>query len=395
MQPGCLAKLFLRLVVLLGVALAVAACDGHRPAPSSVDVTQALGGEAEEGFERAMTVREFHFPADHGPHPEFRNEWWYITGHGRDERDNLYGFQITFFRIAIAPDAPRRASAWAGNQVWMAHAAVTDVASGLHLAAQRYSRAEPGLAGAAAAPFRVWLGDWQLTGLPEEGITGEAANGAAQGGLWHLSMAAEDFALELTFNPAKPVVLQGDRGLSQKSGSPGNASYYYSIPRLDTGGELTIGSGGDKRVIPVTGMSWLDREWGTSALGADQSGWDWFSLQLDSGRDLMFYRLRDTEGGMHGSSLGTWIEADGSSTVISPDDIRLTPLQWWRSPGGRRYPVSWSLNYPGAGADWIVRALLPDQEMNLAVIYWEGLVEVLEPESGRRLGLGYLEMTGY
>lgn len=379
---------WLQLLVILLLAT-VPGCGGDKPGSSSVDVTQALGGDVPEGFERAMAVRRFQFPEDHGPHPGFRNEWWYITGHLRDGEQNLYGFQITFFRIALLPHTgteSSRTSAWAGSQVWMAHAAVTDVAARRHLAQERYSRAEPGLAGAVAMPFRVWLGDWQLM----------AVDGATTTQNWRLNIGTEEFALELDFSPLKPVVLQGDRGLSQKSNSPGNASYYYSIPRLDTRGELTmVAPDGDKRVLTVAGLSWLDREWGSSALGADQSGWDWFSLQLESGQDLMFYRLRDRAGAMHDSSFGSWVEAEGTSTVITPDDIRLTPLKWWRSANHRRYPISWRLDYPAATASWIVRALLPDQEMDLAVIYWEGLVEVVEADSGSRVGLGYLEMTGY
>jgi predicted secreted hydrolase len=210
-------------------------------------------------------------------------------------------------------------------------------------------------------------------------------------GVWRLRVDAGAFALNLTLAPAKPVVLQGDRGLSRKGPEPGNASYYYSFTRVQTEG--TLRRRGETHA--VTGLSWLDREWGTGSLAAGQVGWDWFSLQLDSGADLMYYRLRDEEGTSHPASRGTWVTRDGRSRDIGPGKIGLEPLDWWRSADGRRYPVRWRLDYPEAGLDLIVRAVLPDQHMDLAVAYWEGLVEVVDTRSGRILGHGYLEMTGY
>ena len=366
----------LTLVVLLAVV--VAGCNGENPGPQGIDISRALGQTADaDCYARAVAVRPFSFPFDHGAHPRYRNEWWYATGHLRDAGGNLYGFQVTLFRIAVAPQPPRSQSAWATNQVWMAHAAITDVAAGEHREFQRFARGALGLAGAQRDPVRVWLGDWSMTLVNEN--------------RWELSLSTEAFSLELMLEPLKPVVLQGDRGLSRKSPLPGNASYYYSQTRLATTGEITIRG---KR-LEVTGSSWLDREWGTSALAPDQAGWDWFSLQLDSGEELMFYRLRTSAGGMHPNSLGSWVTDKGSSTTVTPADIELEPIGWWRSGSGRRYPIEWRLVHPATGSHWRVRAVLADQEMNLTVIYWEGLVEVVDTGSGDVVGHGYLEMTGY
>ncbi len=360
------------------LALVLAACGERQPPQGEMALDRVLG-PAQGDYARALTPRRFDFPADHGPHPRFRNEWWYVTGHLRDDRNRLYGYQVTFFRFAIAPEMPQATSAWSTNQVWMAHAAVTRVEQDSHSEVERFARGALALAGAQSPPFRVWLGDWQL-GAPPSG-----------NGSWQLALDAGAFSLELSLVPERPVVLQGDAGLSHKSEEPGNASYYYSITRLPTEGRLTL----DGRTRRVSGSSWLDREWGTSALSPQQSGWDWFSLQLNDGRDLMFYRLRTREGEMHPSSRGSLADEGGKVRNIDPQDMILTPLAWWRSDSGRRYPVRWRVQYPAIGADWEVRALVQDQEMNLAVVYWEGLVEVTDRATGERLGLGYLEMSGY
>ncbi len=364
------------LVALLSILVG---CDEREAPAPELDLEQVLG-PASGDYARAIEPRRFRFPDDHGPHPRFRSEWWYVTGHLRDEQDRLYGYQITFFRFAIAPRPPEGLSAWATNQVWMAHAAVTRVADGSHRTVERFARGALDLAGACAQPFRVWLDDWQL------GVSGDGDNNN-----WHLALDTESFDLDLELLPERPVVLQGDDGLSRKSARPGNASYYYSITRLPTRGRLQL----DGESFRVTGSSWLDREWSTSALSPEQSGWDWFSLQLDDGRDLMFYRLRNRDDRMHPASRGSLADAGGKVRSLGPEDLELTPLAWWRSDSGRRYPVRWRLQSPSLGADWEVSALVEDQEMSLAVVYWEGLVEVTDRDTGERLGLGYLEMAGY
>ncbi len=356
-----------------------------RPAPKPTQglaVGTALGGADHAGYQRAYRPRPFQFPDDHGPHPEFRNEWWYATGNLADAAGRSFGYQITLFRIALAPTPPVADSAWRTNQIYMGHFALTDVAGQEHHAFERFSRAALGLAGARAAPFRVWLEDWELAG-PESGPDG----------LFPLRIRARegDVAVDLTLTAAKPMVLQGDRGLSQKSAEPGNASYYYSYTRLPTQGTVQIGP----RHFTVSGASWLDREWSTSALGPDQSGWDWFALQLDDGRDLMFYRLRHTDGGMHAFSKGVLVAADGQARLLRWDEVELQPLDHWTSPHtGDRYPIRWRLRVPTEALDLTVTAKLADQEMRLTVRYWEGAVSVAGRAGDQVIGgQGYLEMT--
>ncbi|RKZ36905.1 MAG: carotenoid 1,2-hydratase, partial [Gammaproteobacteria bacterium] len=280
---------------------------GNRPTVSVID---ALGSGESAGFRRAYAPRTLHFPDDHGPHPDFRTEWWYFTGNlvGGDGR--RFGFQLTFFRFALAPQqtppaetssAEQRASAWGTRQVYMAHFALTDVAGEHFQAAERFSRDALGLAGAQAKPFRVWLEDWRAQG----DVSGPGA--------LELTARTEDMGIELTLQGGKPLVLHGERGLSRKSAEPGNASYYYSRTRLPAAGRVWVGG----RAYEVTGEAWLDREWGTSTLGAEQAGWDWFALQLSDGRELMFYQLRRKGGGVDPMSAGTLVSTDGSARGLN------------------------------------------------------------------------------
>lgn len=345
------------------------------PAAGFVPVAATLGGDA-AGYARAWAPRPLEFPRDHGPHPDFRNEWWYLTGNLVTPQGRRFGYQFTLFRSALSPDPAPDDSAWRTRQAYMGHFAVTDVAGGRHRSFERYARAALGLAGARAAPFRVWLEDWSLQGGTEGPFP------------LRLRAVAEGVELELTLETAKPLVLQGERGLSRKSAEPGNASYYYSYTRLPSRGRLRL----DSREFTVTGSSWLDREWSTSALGPEQTGWDWFALQLDDGRDLMFYRLRRRDGGMDPHSAGVLVAADGTRRDLGPAAVVLEPLDIWTSPRtGDRYPVRWRLAVPEAGLDLTIAARLEDQEMQVSYRYWEGAVQV----SGTAAGQGYLEMTRY
>jgi predicted secreted hydrolase len=362
--------------VLLALPFLLNGCGSSAPPADEVEVSEALGDSADEGFARATQVRRFQFPRDHGPHPAFRNEWWYITGNLEAEDGHRFGFQITFFRIALSSDVVESPSAWRTNQVWMAHAALGDFSAGTHRAEERFARQGAGLAGASAEPFRVWLEDWRLQAVGE-------------GGDWRLRAPAEGFDLELTLSPVTPVVLQGEQGLSRKSAAPGNASYYYSIPRLGVRGRIR--RGGDE--TRVGGLAWLDREWSTSALGPEQAGWDWFALHLQDGRDLMYYQLRRKDGSLDAHSGGSASDAGGLRRCLHTGEVALSPVRYWRS-GNRRYPVEWRFHLQGEPGPWRVRALLDDQEMRLGVRYWEGAVEVVDEADGSRLGRGYLEMAG-
>ena len=331
------------------------------------------------GFARAASPRAFSFPADHGPHPEFRNEWWYVTGNLDDDTGQRFGFEFTIFRFSLTPEMPESDSAWRTNQVYIAHLAVTDAERERFLVAERYSRGSAGLAGAEAEPFRVWIDDWVLSG---EGV----------GSNWKIIASDEDFALELSLRPLKQPVLNGDRGLSIKSAVTGSASYYYSITRLATSGTLTI-AGED---YAVTGLSWLDREWSTSALAPDQVGWDWFSLQLSDGTDLMLYNIRRTNGSADPSSSGTITYANGETHALKEGDFDIAVDDTWASPEGGRYPSRWTVRVPRDELEIEVVPVIADQELFTTVRYWEGAVDVDGSRGDQPItGRGYVELTGY
>ena len=357
-------------------ALLLTACDATPPAPAPMlRVDEAMGGLPDPGFARAFEAREFQFPQDHGAHPDFATEWWYLTGNLSAENGRRFGYQLTLFRVGLRPGEVAADSNWRSNQVYMGHLAISDIAGGRHHSAERFARAAAGLAGARVAPFEVWLGPWSLH---------------ADNALFPLSVEAqhEDIGLSLQLQSGdKPMVLQGERGLSRKSATPGNASYYYSFTRLPTHGELRIGDS----LYSVQGDSWLDREWSSSALDKDQAGWDWFALQLEDGRELMFYQLRTRQGGAHAYSRGSLVDANGSVHSLLPEQVTLTPLRYWQADDGTRYPVDWRLQVEELQLDLEVTALLDDQLMDHSVHYWEGAVEV----TGSHRGQGYLELSGY
>lgn len=352
-------------------------------------LSAVLGDAGTPGYAEATEPRRFSFPADHGPHPAFRNEWWYVTGNLEAGNGRRFGFELTFFRFALAPEeappaAGERASAWRTRQLYVAHFAVTDAASREFHVAERAARGALGLAGASAEPFRVWLQDWWLREFP--------ASASKEGAIWLLHADSDTAALTLTFEPLKEPVLNGTGGLSQKSAERGNASYYYSMPRLATRGTLRVGD----EVHDVTGLSWLDREWGSSALSAEQEGWDWFALQLSDGSDLMFYRLRRDDGTADPMSAGTWIPARGEPLPLARDEVTLEPRDWWRSPLGGRYPVAWTLSVPRLGLALEIDPVLEAQELDTSVRYWEGAVDVTGSRAGEAVtGRGYVELTGY
>ena len=401
-----------------------------------LSVAAALRAPDERGFARALAPRPFLFPADHGPHPEYRTEWWYYTGNLAARDGRRFGFQLTFFRSALAPapatvpaepggpaaiamPAGGRASAWATRQVWFAHFAVTDAAGHRFLAYERGERQALGLAGAAALPFRVWVGPWFAAAAGPE-VAGTPP--------MRLSAGAADAAIDLVLTPALPPVPQGDRGLSAKSAEPGNASYYYSLPRLAAAGTLRLGP----ERLAVTGQAWMDREWSTSSLAPGEVGWDWFGLQLDDGWELMLYRLRRRPPAAQAgvatplrrpatgesrtghrtefqpavaeqadpASLATLTAPDGRTTRLPLSSVQFAATGAWTSPASHAcYPSGWRLRLPGAGSaalDLTVQPLLAAQELLLSFRYWEGAVNATGTHGGRPVtARGYVELTGY
>lgn len=379
----------MRRAIVAAVALgALAACGDavspQRYAPQQSTGLRLLGAEAEGGFARATEPREFVFPADHGSHPDFRTEWWYFTGNLTTAQGRHFGFELTFFRYAIAPVAPRPAgaSAWRADQVWMAHFAITDTQGKRFIARERLTREALGLAGAAADPLHVWVEDW-------------AATGEGRDAALRVNLAAGDdmSALSLRLVSTVPPVAQGDRGLDAKGAATGNASLYYSVPRLAAEGQVTVAG----ESFDVTGVAWLDREWSTSALEPGTVGWDWFALHLSDGSSLMFYRLRTESGGASRYSGGTLVTAGGRRTRLAAQDVALTPLAEWRSATtGVRYPVAWRLEIPRSGIELEIRPYLDGQELALSVRYWEGAVHAEgQGPLGALTAQGYLELAGY
>jgi predicted secreted hydrolase len=372
---------------------APAALDSMGPsgAPSALEVLRGGGpnGAAEGGFARALAVRPFAFPRDHGPHPDFRHEWWYLTGHLSGTGGARFGFELTFFRVALAPPSPEVSSRriegaegprseWRTNQIYVAHFAITDVAAGRFHSTARYARDALGLAGAQADPLRVWLGDWAL-------------GAAGPDGAWTLRAGDSSYALRLRLRALGAPVLNGDHGLSVKSDVPGSASYYYSIPRLAVEGTLSHAG----RALPVSGLAWLDREWGSGSLGPHQQGWDWFALQFADGSALMFYSLRDEHGDRDPHSAGTWVAPGGMTRTLASRDVHIDVERHWTSPHGERYPARFRVRVDSVGVDVELVPVLADQELDTAPRYWEGDVNVTSPASGQRIGAGYVELVGY
>jgi predicted secreted hydrolase len=330
-------------------------------------------GRAADGFALPDPDYQLNFPADHGAHSAFRIEWWYLTAtlSGPDNTD--YGIQWTLFRTALAPG---EGEGWSSPQLWMGHAAVTTPDA--HHVAERLARGGIGQAGVAgpgpATPFVAWIDDWQMES--------RAAPGADALSALALTASGADFGYALDLVAKGPLVLQGEAGYSVKSAA-GQASHYYSQPFYDVSGMLSL-PGGE---VAVTGQGWLDREWSSQPLAADQTGWDWFSLSFDDGARLMGFVLRDDGAGF---TSGTWIAADGSATPLAPGDLQATPLSTARV-AGRDVPVEWRLTLPARGLDVSLKALNPEAWMATSVPYWEGPIRF----SGSHTGRGYLEMTGY
>lgn len=385
--------------LLAVVVLAAGAC-ADRPAPSRSEarkVASALSaapGQSDLGFARAVAPRAFSFPADHGPHPEYRTEWWYVTGNLATTEGRPFGFQWTVFRQALAPRAAQRPSRWGTRDVYLGHFAVSDLSekrSGFR-SFERFRRGALGLAGAVAAPLAVRLDDWSLESASAAGPESERPTWPA-----HLRAAGgrgdEARAIDLLLEEGIPPVLQGDRGLSKKGPEPGNASYYYSLPRMPARGEIRIGA----QRFQVSGLAWLDREWSTSGLAPGLIGWDWFALQLDDGGSLMLYRLRGRDGTASPESRGALIAPDGSSRALGWRDLEFEETASWTSPkSGATYPAAWRIRIPGARLDLVVTPALADQELDGSFRYWEGAVSVSGSREGRPAGgKGYVELTGY
>lgn len=323
-----------------------------------------LGTQA-EGFAEPQRDYQLTFPQDHGAHPDFRIEWWYLTANLQDESGADYGVQWTLFRSALAPE---EREGWQSPQIWMGHAAVTSATD--HQFAERIGRGGIGQAGVITQPFTAWIDNWHMRS-DTQGIESMSISSNGAGFSYDLSLSADG-----------PLVLQGDAGYSLKSAS-GQASYYYSQPHYRVQGTLTLADG----PVAVQGHGWLDREWSSQPLSSDQQGWDWFSLRFDSGEKLMGFVLRGNSGDY---TSGTWIAADGTPEPLAPGSFQASPLSI-SNVGTRQIPTRWEITLPHKKVSIAVQALNPQSWMGTSFAYWEGPVRV----QGSHSGTGYLEMTGY
>jgi predicted secreted hydrolase len=328
-------------------------------------------GETADGFAAVVPGKRFAFPADHGPHPEFRIEWWYVTANLQDSRGAAYGAQWTLFRQAARPGAALEG--WANQQLWMGHAAVTRADT--HRASETFARGGIGQAGVEATPFQAFIDAWQMRGL-------DAFDDGRIAPL-ELKASAADFGYALRLDADRPLVLQGDAGYSRKS-ERGQASYYYSQPFFKAAGSVTI----DDKPIDVTGQAWMDREWSSQPLASDQTGWDWFSLHLNSGEKLMLYRLRERNG--QSNLFGNFIAPEGRSVEIAAADNSITPTAL-TDIEGRKVPTAWRVVIPAHGLAIETTPLNARSWMGTSFAYWEGPITF----AGSHSGVGYLELTGY
>jgi predicted secreted hydrolase len=377
-------------------------------------VLPILGG-AQPQWREASPGYQFEFPRDHASHPDYKLEWWYYTGNVQTADGRRFGYQVTFFRVGIDP-IPANPSRWAVRDLYMTHLAVSDPQGRRYRFEERLSRAGPGLAGADADRYRVWNEDWSAGLVDAPGAAarqvdqggGAAAPPAVQRGQAsarpsdpapsaHFIRALSDRAgVDLVLEEGKPPAVNGVNGISQKGALAGNASHYYSLTRMPTRGAIII----DGERFEVTGESWMDHEFGTSFLEKEQQGWDWMSIQLADGRELMLYQLRRGDGSRDPRSSGTLIDAQGRTIHLTARDFTMSPTgQTFRAPSGAIYPIRWSIQIPQAELVLDVTTPLESQELSTAgagVSYWEGVIDVSGRSAGNAVtGRGYLEMTGY
>lgn len=333
-------------------------------------------------YKAAEPGYKYEFPRDHFNHPEFQTEWWYYTGNLKAADGHKFGFELTFFRQGV-DRAAKNGSAWAVSDLYFAHLALSDLDGGEFYHTERFNRAGPGLAGASLEQMRMWNGNWQVRWKGSQQV------------LWAID---DRFALQFAMEPVKPPVVNGEHGVSQKAAGEGHASHYISFTRLLTSGTIELGG----KPFAVTGTSWMDHEFFTNSLGANEAGWDWLSLQLDDQSEVMLYRLRHRDGSVDPYSSGTFVDREGEATHLKASDFQLLPQPdtWKSSVSGATYPTAWNVAIPALGLELAVRTSLKSQELTgktkRSPSYWEGAIEITGKKNGLpTTGVGYLEMTGY
>jgi predicted secreted hydrolase len=333
-------------------------------------------------YKLALPGRKISFPADHYSHPDFKTEWWYYTGHLETESGKKYGYQVTFFRFGVRDRQKEANEKPLFTELYMAHFALSDIAAKKFIFRERINRGYDDKAGAATDRYRVWNEDWK--------VEGDARNHS-------IEVKDRETQLRLWVKSQKPPVLHGQNGLSQKGEGEGRASYYYSLTRMQTDGELTI----DGKKEKVRGLTWMDHEFGSNQLREDQIGWDWFSIQLDNQTELMLYLIRRKDGSPDPYSSGTLVKPDGTTKHLALNDFRIEVLDRWKSPkSGATYPMKWKVLIPAEEITLEIAPAFQDQELvtnrSTRVTYWEGAAQIRASFHGKPVaGNGYVEMTGY
>lgn len=367
------------LVFLSGIS-AQAQSAAKVQAQSTVDVQTP--SQAPAKYKLALPGYKYSFPRDHASHDEFKTEWWYYTGHLKAEDGSRYGYELTFFRSAMNPPRAIAKGSWTVNNIYMAHFAVSDLNAKRFYYKEKLTRPGVKFAGSDTTQYSVWNEQWKA------GLSGKGQS---------LQASTPEYAIDLTLDSDKPPAIHGENGVSQKANCVGCASHYYSFTRLNSKGTITING---KR-IPVTGLSWMDHEFGSNQLTKDQVGWDWFSIQLDDKSEIMLYVMRLKNGGIDPNSSGTIVASDGTVRHLRKGDYTITPTSKWLSPHTKaEYPLGWKVSIPGAHLAMNIEPSMPDQELAKSsqsnVSYWEGACAVGGTQSGKHIsGQAYVEMTGY
>ncbi len=347
-------------------------------------LTVSIYGEDNNGWKQAVGLWKWSFPRDHGSHPDFRTEWWYFTGNVTDTEGKQYGYQLTFFRQGVLKEPKDTKNPWSIRDLYLAHFTLTDATGGRFAYEERSSRTGPGLAGAVRDAMDVRLLGWSAR-MHDNTI--------------HIEAHHKSMQLSLDLVPKKPVVLHGEHGLSKKGPNEGQASYYYSYTNLQTDGFITLPRSSSS--IRVHGTSWFDHEFGSNQLASDQRGWDWFSIHLSNGQDLMIYLLRRSDGSIEPASSGTLVDRAGIVTHLKLEDISITVLDHWKSQrSGATYPSNWRISIPSQQVELVIQPLVANQELitegSTGITYWEGAVNGSGKSAGKQVNCeGYVEMTGY
>lgn len=344
----------------------------------------SIGRAADEPWQRAIGPWSWLFPRDHGAHPNFKSEWWYFTGNLSDTAGRPFGYQLTIFRQGLQFAPMQKESKWAVRDFYFGNFTISDLKTGQFYAKERITRGALGEARAETGHMETALGPWSIL---------------QQGGAetYHLQADEPDLAIDFAEHPAKPLILEGVQGLSQKANEPGAASYYYSYPRLVTTGHLRVGDA----TFSVAGPSWFDHEFSTSSLAKNQIGWDWFCIQLQNNEEIMLYLMRDDTGKIDPASEGTWVQADGTAQRIALGEFQVEKIGTWKSPkSGATYPAGWQMTLPRQQAELTVEPAQADQELYFSggttPAYWEGACRIEGTVAGAKVsGVGYTELTGY